>query len=61
MRPVGVIQEDGGQSPSPALAVTPTDVSQKPVATPNSVRVAPRSEAPRVSESTNLFVHPLGF
>jgi hypothetical protein len=61
MRPVGVIQEDGGQSPSPALAVAPTDVSQKPVATPTSVRVAPRSQSTRASETTNLFVHPLGF
>ena len=61
MRPVGVIQEDGGRSPSPVPAVTPTDVSQKPVATPTSLRATPRSETPRVSESTNLFVHPLGF
>jgi hypothetical protein len=61
MRPVGVIQEDGGQSPAPVPAVTPTDVSQKPVATPTSLRAAPRSESRRASESTNLFVHPLGF
>jgi hypothetical protein len=61
MRPVGVIEEDGG-SPPPVPAVTPTDVSQKPVATPTSLRAPPRSESPRrASESTNLFVHPLGF
>ena len=60
MRPVGVIEEDGG-SPPPVPAVTPTDVSQKPVATPTSLRAPPRSGSPRVSESTNLFVHPLGF
>jgi hypothetical protein len=60
MRPVGVIQEDGGQSPPPVPAVTPTDVSQKPVARPTSLR-APRSESRRSPESTNLFVHPLGF
>jgi hypothetical protein len=61
MRPVGVIQEDGGQSPSSVPAVTPRDVSQKPVATPTSLRSPPRPESPRASESTNLFVHPLGF
>ena len=61
MRPVGVIQEDGGQSPPPVPAVTPTDVSQKPVATPTSLRALPRSQSPRASENTNLFVHPLGF
>jgi hypothetical protein len=60
MRPVGVIEEDGG-SPPPVPAVTPTDVSKKPVATPTSLRAPPRSESPRASESTNLFVHPLGF
>ena len=60
MRPVGVIEEDGG-SPAPVPAVTPTDVSQKPVAKPTSLRAPPRSESPRASESTNLFVHPLGF
>ena len=60
MRPVGVIEEDGG-SPAPVPAVTPTDVSQKPVATPTSLRAPPRSGSPRASESTNLFVHPLGF
>ena len=60
MRPVGVIQEDGGSAP-PVPAVTPTDVSQKPVATPTSLRAPPRSASPRVSESPNLFVHPLGF
>ena len=60
MRPVGVIEEDGGSHP-PVPAVTPTDVSQKPVATPTSLRAPPRSASPRVSESTNLFVHPLGF
>jgi hypothetical protein len=59
MRPVGVIEEDAG-SPPTVPAVTPTDVSQKPVATPTSLR-APRSESRRASESTNLFVHPLGF
>ena len=61
MRPVGVIQEDGGQSPPPVPAVTPTDASQKPVATPTSLRAPPRSQSTRPSESTNLFVHPLGF
>ena len=60
MRPVGVIEEDGG-SPAPVPAVTPTDVSQKPVATPTSLRALPRSQSPRASESTNPFVHPLGF
>jgi hypothetical protein len=60
MRPVGVIEEDRG-SPAPVPAVTPADVSQKPVATPTSLRAAPRSESPRASESTNIFVHPLGF
>jgi hypothetical protein len=60
MRPVGVIEEDGG-SPPPVPAVTPTEVSQKPVATPTSLRAPPRSESHGASESTNLFVHPLGF
>ena len=60
MRPVGVIQEDGGQSP-PLSAVTPTDASQKPVAMPTSLRSPSRPEFPRALESTNLFVHPLGF
>ena len=60
MRPLGIIEEDGG-SPPLVPAVTPTDVSQKPVATPTSLRAPPRSESHRASESTNLFVHPLGF
>jgi hypothetical protein len=60
MSPVGVIQEDGGTSPSPVLASTP-DVSQKPVATPTALRAPPRSESHRASENTNIFVHPLGF
>jgi hypothetical protein len=45
MRPVGVIQEDGGHSPSPVLAVTPTDVSQKPVETRSRLRTAAHSES----------------
>jgi hypothetical protein len=59
MRPVGVIQEDGGQAPSPVLALSPTDVSQK--AAEMHARATPRSESPRTSESRNLFLHPLGF
>ena len=38
MRPAGAIEEDGGRSPSPVPAVTPTDVSQKPETTPTSLR-----------------------
>ena len=45
MPPVGVIQEDGGQSP-PVPAVTPTDVSQKRVAMPTSLRSPSRPEFP---------------
>jgi hypothetical protein len=59
MRPVGVIQDDGGQAPSPVLALSPTDVSQKPAEM--HARATPRSESPRPSESRNLFLHPLGF
>jgi hypothetical protein len=61
MRPAGVIEEDGGRSPSPVPAITPTDVSQKPETTPTSLRATPRSESSRARESSNLFVHPLGF
>ena len=60
MRPVGVIQEDGGHRLLRCLPF-PTDAYQKPVATPTSLRSPSRSESPRASESINLFVHPLGF
>ena len=62
MAPVGVIEEDGGRSFSSVLPITPTDVSHKePAETRTSLRAAPHAESPRVSESRNLFVHPLGF